>query len=85
LRQEKDNPPENGSREQRRDDLPEPHEHTIEITGLGIIASFMMAAWPFVSDGTLRLSDYLVFVALLLVSAGALVWRLVRLAPHRTH
>jgi len=34
-----------------------------------------------VSDGTLPISQYLVFVSFLLVSAGAMVWRIWKLAP----
>jgi hypothetical protein len=56
---------------------------TLEITGLGIIASFILAFWSLVGDGTLRLSQYLVFVALLLISAGGMVWRLWKLGPAR--
>jgi uncharacterized membrane protein YqjE len=51
-------------------------KHAIEITGLGLIGVLILAIWPLVGDGTLRLNDYLVFVAFLLVSASGLVWRL---------
>jgi hypothetical protein len=46
-----------------------------------VIASLIMAGWTLVGDGTLRLSDYLVFVAFLLLSAAGLVWRIVNLSP----
>lgn len=82
MHEQKDNPRESGSPKQVRDDLLKSCEHSVEVTGLGFIAALIMAAWPLVSDGTLKLSDYLVFVAFLLVSAGGLVWHLVRLAPN---
>jgi hypothetical protein len=47
----------------------------LEITGLGVIASLIIAFWSLVGDGTLLLSQYLVFVSLLLVSAAGMVWR----------
>jgi hypothetical protein len=53
----------------------------LETTGLGVIASFILAFWNLVCDGTLPLSQYLVFVALLLISAGGMVWRLWKLGP----
>jgi hypothetical protein len=56
---------------------------SLEVTGLGMIASVIIAFWGFVGDGTLPLTTYLVFVAFLLVSAGGLVWRIVKLAPAR--
>ncbi len=83
MREEKDNSHEGGSPEQTRDDLLKSREHSAEVTGIGMIAALIVASWPLVSDGTLMLSDYLVFVAFLLVSAGGLVWRLARLAPNR--
>jgi hypothetical protein len=51
---------------------------SLEVTGLGLIACLIIAFWPLVSDGTLSLSGYLAFVALLLVGAGALVWRILQ-------
>jgi hypothetical protein len=53
-------------------------EHPNEVTGLGIIASLIVASWFLVSDGTLRLSSFLVVTALLLVGAGGLTFRLFR-------
>jgi hypothetical protein len=52
-----------------------------EITGLGAIAALMLAFWTLVADGTMPLSQYLVFVAMLLVSAAGMVWRLCNLGP----
>jgi hypothetical protein len=83
VREGKDNPLESGSPKETRDDLFKPREHSVEVIGLGVIAALIMAAWPLVSDGSLRLSHYMVFVAFLLVRAGGLVWRFVRLAPNR--
>jgi len=56
--------------------------HSLEITGLGIVVSLIVAFWSLVSDGTLPLSQYLVFVAFLLVSASAMVWRIWKLSPN---
>jgi hypothetical protein len=72
--EEKNNPRESGLPKQAPDDLLKAREHSVEVTGLGVIAALLVATWPLVSNGTLRLSDYLVFVAFLLVSAGGLVW-----------
>jgi hypothetical protein len=52
-----------------------------EITGLGIIASLIIAFWTLVGDGTIPFSDYLVFVSLLLVSAAGMAWRIWKLGP----
>lgn len=49
---------------------------SLEVTGLGMIAALILAFGSLVTDGTLLLAQYLVFVAFLLVSAGGLVWRL---------
>lgn len=54
---------------------------SLEITGLGVIVSLMIAFWSLVSDGTIRLSEYLIFVLFLLISSGAIVWRIFRLTP----
>jgi hypothetical protein len=80
--QENDNSRESGSPKQTADDLLKSCKRSFEVTGLGIIASFIIAAWPLVGDGTLRLSNYLGFVSFLLVGAGGLAWRLVKLAPN---
>ena len=62
-------------------DFPSSRGRTLEVTGLGAIAALILAFWTLVGDGTLPLSQYLVFVALLLISAAALVWRLRQLSP----
>lgn len=49
---------------------------SLEVTGLGVIAALIIAFWSLVGDGTLPLSQYLVFVAFMLVSASGLVWRI---------
>jgi hypothetical protein len=54
---------------------------SLEVTGLGIVASLTVAFWRLASDGTIRISEYLIFVSFLLVSAGAMLWRIFRLAP----
>jgi hypothetical protein len=67
--------------EQATDVNLKPSERSLEVTGLGVIVSLIVAFWSVVQDGTLPLSQYLVFVAFLLVSAGGLVWRILKLAP----
>lgn len=54
---------------------------SLEVTGLGMIAALILAFGSLVTDGTLLLAQYLIFVAFLLVSAGGLVWRLCKLRP----
>ena len=56
--------------------------HSLEVTGLGVVASLIVSFWSLVSDGTLPLSQYLVFVSFLLVSAAAMVWRIWKLSPN---
>lgn len=65
------------------DSFPKSSEGSLEVTGLGLIACLIIAFWSLVGDGTLPISQYLVFVAFLLVSAGGLVWRILKLAPTR--
>lgn len=52
-----------------------------EKLGLGVIAALIVSFWTLVADGTLPLAQYVVFVALLLVSAGGMVWRIRKLYP----
>jgi hypothetical protein len=54
---------------------------SLEVTGLGIIASLIVAFGSLVSDGTIPFAQYLVFLGFMLVSVAGLVWRIVRLAP----
>lgn len=56
---------------------------TLEVTGLGIIAALVLAFGTLVSDGTLPLAQYLIFLSLMLVSAGGMLWRIWRLTPER--
>lgn len=58
-------------------------EHALEVTGLGVIAALSIAFGSLVTDGTLPLSQYLVFFAFLMMSASVLVWRIFKLAPAR--
>lgn len=67
-----------------RDIILKSRKRPIEVMGLGVIASLIPTFWSLVDDGTLQLSDYLVFVGFLLVSAGGLVWRIVKLGPSRS-
>lgn len=55
-----------------------------EVTGLGIIASLVIAFGTLVGDGTILFSQYVVFLALMAISAGGIVWRLCKLAPDGT-
>ena len=57
--------------------------HSSEIAGLGLIACLIVAFGSLVAGGSLPLSQYLVFAAFLLVSAGGLGSRMVKLAPAR--
>jgi hypothetical protein len=75
---------ETGLRESGVGEILKSRSGSFEVTALGMIVSLIVACCPLVSDGTLRLSDYLVFVAFLLIAAAALVWRIVNLAPARS-
>ena len=48
---------------------------SLEMAGLNIIISLIVALWPFLSDPTPPLSQYMIFVSLSLVSGGGIVWR----------
>lgn len=54
---------------------------SLEITGLGIIISLVVAFGSLVGDGTIPLSQYLVFVSLMSISAAGMVWRIRKLTP----
>ena len=54
---------------------------SLEITGLGIIVSLVVAFWSLVGDGTIQFSQYLVFLACMLISAAGMVWRILKLTP----
>ena len=84
MNQGKSNPCQCTSPKETRNNLPASCAHSLEVIGLGIIGSLIVAVWTLVADGTLRLSDYLVFVAFLLVSAGGLAWRLGNLANNQS-
>ncbi|HUB30863.1 MAG TPA: hypothetical protein VL967_14245 [Terracidiphilus sp.] len=57
---------------------------SLEVTGLGIVAALIFAFGSLVSDGTVQVSQYLVFLVFMLVSAAGLVWRIVKLTPGGT-
>jgi hypothetical protein len=61
--------------------LPNCQGHSFEITGLGVVASLIISFGCLVSDGTLPLDQYLVFLLLMMVCAGAMVWRIWNLVP----
>lgn len=82
MREEKDNLREGNECPQTEDSRFKSHKQSLEITGLGMLAALMIAPYSLVGDGTLKLSDYLVFVGFLLVSAWGLAWRLLRLASN---
>jgi hypothetical protein len=81
MNEEKSIPCEGDSINQARDAILKSRERSVEVTGIGVIACFIIAFWSLVGDGTVTLSEYFVFVACLLVSAGGLVWRILKLAP----
>jgi hypothetical protein len=60
-----------------------PSVHSLEVTGLGVIAALLVAFGGLVGDGSLPLSQYLVFAGFLLVSTAGLTWRIWKLAPAR--
>ncbi len=64
-----------------RDALLKSCGRSFETTGLGVIVALIVAFGSLVSDGTLPLAQYLIFVSLMLVSAGAMVWRIRKLTP----
>lgn len=57
------------------------HGRSLEIVGLGVVTSLIISFGCLVSDGTLPLSQYLVFLLLMVVCAGAMVWRIWNLVP----
>ena len=57
------------------------HGRSLEITGMGVVVSLIISFGCLVSDGTLPLSQYLVFLLLMLVSGAAIVWRIWNLVP----
>lgn len=74
---------------QRNDDEEKPvtgstlncHGRSLEILGMGVVVSLIISFGCLVSDGTLALDQYLVFLLLMLVCAGAIVWRIWNLVP----
>jgi hypothetical protein len=50
--------------------------HSLEVTGLGMIAGVIIASGSLVADGSFELSHYLVFLGFMLMGAAGLVWRL---------
>jgi hypothetical protein len=54
---------------------------SLEITGLGIIISLVVAFGSLVGDGTIPFSQYLVFVSLMSISAAGMIWRIRKLTP----
>ena len=57
------------------------HRRTPQVTGLGLIACLAIAIGSLVCEGTLPFTNYLVFLAFLLVGAGGLVWRMLTPGP----
>ncbi len=64
-------------------EIPKSRGRSTQVSGLGMIAALIAACWSLVTDRTPRLSEFLLFVALLLFSAGGLVWQMLKPAPNR--
>jgi hypothetical protein len=54
---------------------------SLEVTGLGVVTSLAVAFGSLVGDGTMQLSQYLVFLSFMMISAAGMVWRIWRLRP----
>lgn len=80
-RDKRDKTEESDSERNGRNALLRSRGRSLEITGLGIIISLIVSFWSLVGDGTIELSQYLIFVSLMLISAGGMVWRLWKLTP----
>lgn len=72
---------ESGSEANGRNVLLKSRGQSLEITGLGIIVSLVVAFWSLVGDGTIAFSQYLIFVSFMLISAAGMVWRIWKFAP----
>ena len=48
MREEKGDSRESGPSTRVRDDLLKPREHSVEVTGLGIISMLIVVSWPLV-------------------------------------
>jgi hypothetical protein len=70
-----------GARKGAKSAVVESNGRSVEVTGLGMIVALAIAFASLASDGTIQLSQYLVFLSLMLVSAGGIVWRLKKLTP----
>jgi hypothetical protein len=81
VNEDRENNPESNAQMRAGNALLKSRGRGLEITGLGIIASLIIAFWTLVGDGTIPLPEYLVFVSLLLVSAAGMVWRIWKLGP----
>lgn len=79
-----ENSPDENSMKQASKAVLDSGEHSLEVTGLGLITAVIIALAALVSDGTLPLARYLVFAAFLMVCAGGLAWRIFKLSPVRT-
>lgn len=78
---EERNNAEKGSNEKGKSAALKSCGRSLEITGLGVVASLIVSFGSLVMDGTLPLDQYLVFLSLMLVGAGALIWRIWNLVP----
>jgi hypothetical protein len=81
VNEEKNNSSESDPFKGEADEIRQARERSV--TGLGMISALIVACWSLVADGELPLSDYLLFVAFLLVCASALAWQIWKLAPPR--
>lgn len=81
LNEEQDRNQESDPEANGRSALLKSRGRSLEITGLGIIVSLVVAFWSLVGDGTIQFSQYLVFLACMLISAAGMVWRILKLTP----
>jgi hypothetical protein len=81
LNKDRDEKPESDSEADGRNALLKSRGRSLEIVGLGAIASLVLSFWSLVGDGTIQFSQYLVFLAFMLISAAGMVWRIWKLGP----
>lgn len=81
MNEDQDKAQESDSEANGRNALLKLRGRSLEIRGLGIIAALVIAFWSLVGDGTIQLSQYLIFVSFMMISAAGMVWRIWKLTP----